>query len=443
MFEIDDRHFDRQYLERCFGDFDRHPILARCEGLRIAVRVADVALWIALCLYLKERGGTVLPLAVDTPPLAAKRRAERSGCQYLLFDARGDAALQSLEPLTEHGRSGPESEPVHCAPGLIQMSSGTTGEPKFIARSWSSIDTEVSAYIRRFGASMDTTPVVACPVHHSYGLISGVLVALARRACPIVVTNPNPKYVLRRLSGLSRPLLYSSPTLIATSVMLAGEGQPIFGIMTSGTTMQKAWFDLVRMRTHHVHQQYGCSEVGCITLGEDIAEANELGAALPHLEVIAGRSASEPAEILVKVGGSPVVETRDLGYVTDGRLHFVARLDDMINVSGLKVYPGEVEEVVLEMSGVSDAVVYRAHHDFGTDQVCLDFVSAGDVSSEQMREWCGQKLAPYQVPMNIRRVASIPRQSSGKVSRRALAEEARSPRRDESLLEGPAGEASK
>lgn len=421
MLDVDDHSFDRRYLEICFSIFEGHPILGRCEGKRIAVRVTDLAFWIALCLYLKERGGAVLPLAPDTPVLAARRRAERAGCDYLLFGNGGEAALQTIERIVGAAESDPALQ-ANCASGLLQMSSGTTGEPKVILRSWSSIDLEVAAYIERVGFAADATPVVACPVHHSYGLISGVLAALKRGVRPVIVSNPNPKYVLRRLGDLPRPLLYSSPTLIATVTMLAQDAPPAFAVMTSGTTMQKAWFDLVRARARHVHQQYGCSEVGCIALAEDIAEPSDLGVPLSHLEVVGGRNASEPSEIVVKAPGGALIDTRDLGYLEAGRLHYVARLDDVINVSGLKVFPGEVEEVVLEMPGVSDAVVYGQSQGFGTEQVCLDFVSPRDLPGEQIREWCAQKLAPYQVPMSITRVTDIPRQPSGKVSRKALAQ---------------------
>lgn len=415
MLYVDDNHFDRRHFRDRSALFDAHPILGRGGDVRIAVRTTDTAFWLALCLHVKEQGGTVFPLPGDTPLDAARRRAERSGCDYLLFGTTGEEALDRATPLqpSRSARAG----------ALIQMSSGTTGDAKYVERSWSSIDAEIDGYIAHFPAA-GATPVVACPVTHSYGLISGVLVALRRGVEPIVVSNQNPKYILRKLRELEAPLLYSSPTLIATLTLLTPEAQPLFAVMTSGAAPQRSWFDGARGKIRRLHQQYGCSEVGCIALGLDVSAPHRVGVPLPHLQVTAGASAAAPREIVVRQPDGSEVGTRDLGYFEDGALHFVSRLDDMINVSGANVYPAEVEEVVLELPEISDAVVYKRPHPFGSDLVCLDFVSAVPLPERRVREWCGQKLAPHQIPMRIRQVERIPRLPNGKVSRRALADAA-------------------
>jgi len=419
MLCVDDIHFGKDYFERCFARFEGHAVLGRPEGLRVAVRLADPAFWIALCCYMKERGGSVFPLPSDTPVEGARRNARRSGSDFLLFGTEGVTALDSMERIAQSGATNLDARP----PGLIQTSSGTTGDPKFIDRSWTSIDAEIASYLRHFDDGGALRPIVACPVNHSYGLISGVLVALARGVVPTVVSNLNPKYLLRKLYETTSPLLYSSPTLIATITMLAPEEKPIFAVMTSGSLMNRTWFSGVRRKVRHLHQQYGCSEAGCVVLGQDIEAPNELGTPLSHVELIAGRSANEPGEIVLKFGGDATIATRDLGYLEGGRLYFVSRLDDMINVSGINVYPGEVEEVVLQMPGVVDAVCFRRKHGFGNDQVCLRFVANEDLAERAVREWCAQSLASHQVPTVVKRVDAIPRLPNGKISRKALAED--------------------
>jgi 3,4-dihydroxybenzoate---[aryl-carrier protein] ligase len=418
MIHVDDIRFDRAYFERCFSLFEQHAVLGRPGGGRVALCTQDAAFSIALCLYARERGFTVFPLPADLPAEAARRRAERSGCSHLLVGPKGEEALEAFERLSVRDDSGVTSEP----PSLVQTSSGTTGEPKYIARSWASIDEEIASYVGHFDAQ-GSTPVVACPVNHSYGLISGVLVALARGREPVVITNPNPKYVLRKVAEASSPLLYASPSLLAVVAMLAREDAPIDAVMTSGTTLPKKVFDSLQRKARHLHQQYGCSEAGCVTLAIDATAADDLGSVLPHVSVTAGRSVASADEIMVRACGKTIA-TRDLGYLEEGRLHFVSRVDDMINVSGFNVYPAEVEEVVLAIEGVSDAVVYKRAYALGNDQVCLQFVCERPFPAPQVRAWCAARLAAYQVPMRIEQVERIEKLPNGKVNRRALAEAA-------------------
>lgn len=414
MIHVDDQAYDRAYFETCFARFSVHPALSNCAGRRMAVCLQDTALWIALCLYTKQQCATVFPLPADTPLDGARRRAERSGCEVLIL-APDAESLEVVE--IDSGHSRPDA-----AAGLIQTSSGTTGEPKFIERSWTSIDTEVESYVRHFPEANDWTPIVACPVTHSYGLICGVLVALRRGVQPVIIRNLNPKYILRKLREAHPSILYSSPAMIATLAMFVKEEEPLWAVMTSGTVLPKATFESLRQKVRHLFQQYGCSEAGCLSLGTRLSAANNLGTPLPHLSVGAGANAGEAAGIIVTLPDGRTVDTRDLGYFDGGRLHFVSRVDEMINVAGFNVYPGEVEEVVLEMPGLRDAVVFKRSRGFGGDQVCLQFVSDDEIPADAIREFCSGRLAVHQIPMNIERVESIARLPNGKISRKALSE---------------------
>lgn len=416
MIYVNEAHFDRDYFERWYSRFDAHPQLGEGRGGRIAVCVSDTVFWLALCLYAKERGLTVFPLPVDTPLPAARRRAQRAQCGSLLFGESGERALQTLEIVEA------DSATEARGPGLIQTSSGTTGEPKFIERSWTSIHQEVSAYLAHFTRLHQGDPIIACPVTHSYGLISGVLVSLARGKPPLVVANLNPKYLLRKAMGAKSPLLYSSPTLISTMSMLAPVAGLDLSVVTSGSILPRTWFEGIKSKVRHVHQQYGCSEAGCVSLGEDIEAPNDLGRVLPHVKVDSGSSPADSKEIVVSLPDGSVIETRDLGYVHEERLHFVSRIDDLINVAGLNVYPVEVEEVVLQMTDIEDAVVFSGERGLGQHQVCLRFVARQTIDASRIRDWCGERLARHQVPMLIQQVPTIPRLANGKISRRALSQ---------------------
>jgi acyl-coenzyme A synthetase/AMP-(fatty) acid ligase len=413
MIYINDEYYDEEYFNFCYQKFGENDVLGNCQGKRITVCISDAALWIALCLYARDHGISIFPLPVGTPEEALRRRAKLSSSHYQVMAGSMEELLLEIEKISEHED---DEEPV-----LVQISSGTTGEPKCINRSWLSIDVELQNYIDHFTDLGEMTAVVACPVNHSYGLICGVLASIKRASRPVIITNLNPKYIIKKMRETTSPILYSSPALITTITMMVKPDQPINAIMTSGTLMQATWLEQATKKCRKLYQQYGCSEVGCIALGGDIKSIHDQGVPLPHLTVESGSSPEEPNEIVVTTESNDAVSTRDLGYFDDrNRLHFISRIDEMINVAGLNVYPAEVEKVVMDMPAVSDAVVFKKSHAFGNDQVCLQFIAEQDIDGEDIRSWCSKYLNKYQVPIQITQVENINRLPNGKVSRKEL-----------------------
>ena len=406
MLQIDDRAYQRAEFETLTD------AMAEAAGLdsepigRLAVCFPETADWLALFFAVRARGGSVLPIHPGTPYAAALKMAQNAGCDRLYYNSVTPERL---------------GESVICEGQLLQMSSGTTGAPKCIARSWAEIDLEIETYVRSFREPEDMTPVIACPTTHSYGLICGILVALKRGQVPLILNTSNPKYLLRRLRETERPLLYSSPAILHTLARLTPEGEKMHALMTSGTLLPDAWFSAIRSKTVHMFQQYGCSEAGCIAINPNLTAAGDMGYVLPHLALETGADAGAPEEIVV-AGDGRRVETRDLGYRrADGMLVFVSRLDDMINVSGLNVYPRDVEDAVMAMPAVTDAVAFRREDRFAGERVGLIFSASEAIAPNTVRAWCAERLAGHQLPTEIVQAAAVPRQANGKISRREVA----------------------
>jgi long-chain acyl-CoA synthetase len=106
----------------------------------------------------------------------------------------------------------------------------------------------------------------------------------------------------------------------------------------------------------------------------------------------------------------------------DGFYYFVGRKDDMINVSGEKVYPKEVEEVLATHPNVKDVAVAPATHPL-KGHVPVAFVverSKGTSSEEEIKSFFLQRGAPYAHPRRIYFVDMLPVGGSGKLDRAAL-----------------------
>ncbi len=407
MFFVNDQYYTLDDLERQYTEFENIPYLKDCRNRRLAVCMPDVFQWLALCLFVRRKGGSIVPIHPSVPKEGAIRMANTAGSHVLLY-----GNIDSPIHLSEQTNA---QEGV-----LVQMSSGTTGEPKCIERSWDSIELELESYVSVLPVDHHTASVVACPVTHSYGLICGVFACLRRGAEPVILTNMNPKYVLKKLKERPKHILYGAPALLHTLTSLIRDGQRFDAVMTSGTLMPSGWLESLKKVSNRVLQQYGCSEAGCVAIHPDVSDAREMGYPLPHVKIEAG-SKQQPREIIIRAS-EKTINTKDLGYLEDGVLSFLARMDDTINVAGLNVYPQEVEDVLMGEPRIIEAAVYKKVHPLSGERVCAQYVCSEPIEEQELREWCRDYLAPYQVPMEFLQVEEIEKLPNGKISRKRLGE---------------------
>lgn len=114
--------------------------------------------------------------------------------------------------------------------------------------------------------------------------------------------------------------------------------------------------------------------------------------------------------------------TGDLGTMDDeGYFRIVGRKKDMINISGFKVFPDEVDEVLMAYEGVLEAATIGVP-DTKHGEIVKSFVVLQDkqVSIEALQAYCREELAPYKVPREIEFIDELPKSTVLKVLRREL-----------------------
>lgn len=136
------------------------------------------------------------------------------------------------------------------------------------------------------------------------------------------------------------------------------------------------------------------------------------------------------AECFVDIGGRRFFRTGDLGYCdADGYFFIVDRLKRMINASGYKVWPAEVETIMYGHPDVQEACVIGTPdvHRGETVKalVVLKAASRGRVSPEELIGWCRTHMAAYKIPRAVEFVDSLPKSATGKVQWRLLQDQAR------------------
>lgn len=130
----------------------------------------------------------------------------------------------------------------------------------------------------------------------------------------------------------------------------------------------------------------------------------------------------------MEIDGKRFFRTGDLGYYDeDGYFFIVDRLKRMINASGFKVWPTEVESLLYNHPAVQEACVISAPHPRRGETVKAVIVlraeSRGKVTEEEIIAWCKQNMAAYKVPELVSFVDELPKSPTGKLMWRQLQEE--------------------
>ncbi len=115
--------------------------------------------------------------------------------------------------------------------------------------------------------------------------------------------------------------------------------------------------------------------------------------------------------------------TGDLGYKDeDGYFFIVGRKKEMIIRGGANIYPREIEDVLMQMDEVADAAVVGVPDKFMGERVKAVVVlkSGCSLTEDEIRNYCGERLAEYKVPRIIEFSDLLPRNSTGKVLKRLL-----------------------
>jgi len=115
-------------------------------------------------------------------------------------------------------------------------------------------------------------------------------------------------------------------------------------------------------------------------------------------------------------------KTGDIAIIqADGFVKIVDRKKDMINVSGFKVFPNEVEDVLCGHPDIIEAAVIGLPDGQGSEQVKAFIVSANpQLSVDEVRRFAREQLTAYKVPHQVEFRSELPKTNVGKILRRAL-----------------------
>jgi fatty-acyl-CoA synthase len=335
----------------------------------------------------------------------------------------------------------------------VILTSGTTGTPKGAPRSEAGVEAAV-ALLERIPYRSGVRMHVAAPMFHTWGfahlalcLLLGDTVVLRRRfdpedflrtledeRCDTVAVIP---VMLQRVLGLDAEVLDRFDLADVRVVSASGSALP--------GDLATRWMDRFG---DHLYSTYGSTEVAYAS----IATPGDLRAApgtagRPPLGTVVRILDGEGSEVeagetgRIFVGNSMLFEgytggghkdvvdglmsSGDVGrFDDDGRLYVEGRDDEMIVSGGENVFPQEVEDCLARHEGVVEAAAIGVpDDDFGQRLRAFVVLSDPSVTEEDLREWVKANLARYKVPREIVLLDELPRNATGKILKRELAED--------------------
>lgn len=298
-------------------------------------------------------------------------------------------------------------------PGLVLFSSGSTGKSKAAVH-------DLVRLLEKFKVPRHELRTISFLLYDHIGGINTLFYTLSNAGCIVTVQDRNPDAVFNAIEKHKVELLPTSPTFI--NLLLLSEVHKSYDVSTLKTITYgtESMPESTLKRIHEVMpevrllQTYGLSELGI--LRSKSKDSNSLwvkvGGEGFETKVKEGTLWVRAKSAMLGYLNAPSpfdeagwLNTEDVVEVDGDYIRFLGRRSEIINVGGEKVYPAEVESVLMQIDNIKDATVYGEKNpilgNIVTAQVNLFQPETLTELKKRIRTFCKEKLPPYKIPMKV------------------------------------------
>lgn len=333
----------------------------------------------------------------------------------------------------------------------LLYTSGTTGLPKGVMLSSKNIFTNCIQTVARLGMVHDERVFGVLPLFHSFAQLTCVWAVFLMGCAVIIISKIERRYIMEGLAH--KPTIFVGvPALFGLMCLLKDADLDSVKFFASGGDALpdkiRGAFEMIYGRK--IGAGYGLSEtspvltadlqdyteptnnVGTPVIGVRLAIRDEQGNDLPHGQI--GRIWAQGDNVMLGYYNEPTktaevikdgwFDTGDLGYIgKNNKLVITGRLKDVIASKGFKIYPQEIENVILMYPGaVRAAVIGVVDPNVGEVPVAYVQLRHAEPDAEaKIRELCERNLAAYKIPKKFIMVThNLPLTGTGKVDKKEL-----------------------
>jgi long-chain acyl-CoA synthetase len=359
-------------------------------------------------------------------------------------------AEDTLPPAPSQGRGNASPEDG----ALLIYTSGTTGKPKGVLLTQANVAAGITYVSGAFEMKEGDRTMCVMPLFHTNGLMFSTLPFLLVGGTVVMKKRFSATQFWNQLREARVSTTSVSPTILA--MLLEHEanapkasdiGLDFIKVASAPTSVELAQRFEARFGNGLLLETYGLTETTAInvmnplrgprkhgSIGRALAPqeariVDEAGNPLPTGEV--GEIEIRGATVMKEYFRDPENTGRTMrnGWLrtgdaarmdSDGFIFIVGRFKEMIIRGGENISPLEIEEVAIRHPAVREAAAVGVPDRIWGETVGLCVVPRGEVSAEEVVDFCKAHLSPFKVPARVIFVPELPRNAVGKVTRNVL-----------------------
>jgi amino acid adenylation domain-containing protein len=420
-------------LHPAYGPDEYHAYLA---ALHPKVLIVQAGTDSAACVVARARGIHVLELS---PRLDAE-----AGLFRLIDEKHPRAELPAF------------AQPDDVA--LVLQTAGTTSQPKTVPLTHTNICASAYATGMALALTVSDRCLNVLPLFHAHALLTALLASLAAGASVVCTAGFSAPQFFAWMAEFRPTWSTAVPALYQAILEHAALHREIIApsslrfLRTSSAALPPALHTaLERVFGVPVLGAYGMTEtssqIACNPLPPHVRKVGSVGvAAGPEVAIMDAEGTLLPAgqtgEIVARstsvmqgYDNDPPANrsafrhgwfrTGDQGFMdADGYLFITGRIKELINRSGEKIAPQEVDDVLMAHPAVAQAVTFAMPHTRLGEEVAAAVVlrQGASITEKELRQFVAARLAVFKVPRRVFMVAEVPKGPSGKLRRLGIAE---------------------
>ena len=395
--------------------------------------------------YVREPTDLTLPDAVAAP------RQHIEGAHVTLW----------TDALSAGHRPGPSTAgPDQYA--VFVYSSGTTGAPKGCVHTHRSVMAPCVGGTYWVTSTPEDVNLVSLPLFHVTGMQTGMNGSIFVGCTMVIMTRWDRRTAAEMIQRYRvtawRNIVTMAIDMLSDPEIRSYDLSSLRGIGGGGAAMPEAveskLFDMTGLRymegyglsetmaTTHVNPPDApkpqCLGIPCFDVDSRVIDPEsraELGPGEVGEIIINGPQVfqgywnrpQETEAAFLDLDGKRFFRTGDLGYYDEeGYFFLVDRLKRMINASGFKVWPSEVESLMFDHPAIQEVCVISAPHarrgETVKAYVALEQGQRGTVTEQEILDWCRDNMSHYKCPQEVAFVDTLPHTPTGKLNWRQLQE---------------------